>query len=320
MLPDLNRLKVFHHVFSQKSVAKAAMDLHLTPSAVSQSLSKLETEMNVILFTRLHKELVPTAAGEILFGIFESFVESLESGIKQISQAQQIPSGMIRIGSPIEFGRSYFPGILAEFRRTYDNVIFELKLGDTSEILPMIRKGELDFGLIDTFFTRERCKENLSSYSVEPLIDEKVVMACSKDYYDREIKGDHSFENLSSKEFISYQKSSMTLKRWFKYHFNKTPQKLNRSFFFDTHQAVISAINHHIGMGVIATHFIQKDIDRGLVFPVNTDKKCIINTIALVQLQEKIPSLAEKIFINHLKKDIRTSAIANKFGDVKSKV
>ncbi len=180
MLPDFNRIKVFYYVFLFKSVANAAREMNITPSAVSQALNKLETELNVPLFTRLHKKLVPTLAGDGLFEIVEPFVKRLEGGIRRIQQARQIPSGMVRIGSPIEFGKSYFPGLMAAFRKKYPEVVFTMKLGDPSEIFPMIRNGELDFGMVDVFLTRDQIQEDFGIYSIEPLIDEEVVMACSK--------------------------------------------------------------------------------------------------------------------------------------------
>ena len=42
MLQNLDRLKVFYHVFSKKSVISAAKTLSVSQSAVSQSLQKLE--------------------------------------------------------------------------------------------------------------------------------------------------------------------------------------------------------------------------------------------------------------------------------------
>ncbi|MBU8911935.1 MAG: LysR family transcriptional regulator, partial [Desulfobacterales bacterium] len=51
MLPDFNRLKVFYYIFAQKSVVSAARELNITASAVSQTLNKLESELNVLLFT-----------------------------------------------------------------------------------------------------------------------------------------------------------------------------------------------------------------------------------------------------------------------------
>ena len=307
MIPDLNRLKVFYFVFALKSVAMAAKELHIKASAVSQTLTKLEAELKVLLFTRLHRKLVPTSAGKALFQIVAPFIRDLETGIEKIIQAKQVPSGMLRLGSPIEFWKSYFPGIFAAFRKTYPEVVFTMKLGDPTEIFSMINSGELDFGLVDIFLTRDKKFADLGVFSSEPLIEERVILACSKVYYDREIKGDHSFENLVTKEFISYQKTSLTLRNWFKYHFNRFSIGLNRVMTVDSHQAVINGILNHLGMGVIAAHIVEKAIDSGQIIPVATPKEDVINKISLVHLQDKVPSLTEKTFIRFLKADIKSS-------------
>ncbi len=316
MLPDFNRLKVFYYIFILKSVANAARELSITSSAVSQALNKLETELKVPLFTRLHKSLVPTLAAEQLFDIIDPFINQLETGIKQIHQAKQIPSGMIRIGSPIEFGKSYFPRMMAAFRKKYPEVVFTMNLGDPAEIFPMIRSGELDFGMVDVFLTRDQIQEDFGIYSMEPLIDEEVVMACSKEYYDKEIKEDHSFKNLVTKEFISYQKSSLTLRNWFKHHFNKFSLNLNRVLTVDSHQAVITGIKNQLGMGVIASHIVRRDIKKGRIIPVKTKKKDVINKISLVQLQDKVPNLTEKTFIRFLKTDILSTGKSKKYVNI----
>lgn len=316
MLPDFNRLKVFYYVFLQKSVAIAAAELNITASAVSQSLAKLESELTVLLFTRLHKKLVPTSAGDQLFEIVSPFVSDLEAGIRQIRQAKEIPSGMIRVGSPIEFGKSYFPRIFAAFRKKHPEVVFTMELGDPAQIFSRIRSGELDFGLVDIFITRDQVFEDFGIYSIEPLIDEEVIMACSKQYYEQEIKGDHSFQNLASKEYISYQRSSLTLRNWFKHHFNKFSIGLNRVLTVDSHQAVITGIKNQMGMGVIASHIVRKEIKRGEIIPIKTAKKNVINKISLVQLQDKVPTLTEKTFINFLRSDIRSSVNSKKFFNI----
>ncbi len=313
MLPDFNRLKVFYFIFLEKSVVSAAAKLNITPSAVSQALNKLESDLNILLFTRLHKKLVPTWAALQLFEILNPFIQDLEARIKQIKQAKQIPSGMLRIGSPIEFGKSYLPRIFASFRKKYPEVVFTVKLGDPTEIFPMVKKGELDFGLVDIFLTRDQVSEDFGIYSIDSLIDEEVIMACSKAYYEKEIKGDHSFKNLATKEFLSYQRSSLTLRNWFKYHFKKAPVRLNRVMTVDNHQAVINGIKNHLGIGVIVSHIVRQDIKHGRIIPIKTPKKDVINTISLVQLQDKVPNLTEKTFINYLTTDILSSGTSKKF-------
>jgi DNA-binding transcriptional LysR family regulator len=317
MLPDFNRLKIFYYIFSLKSVAAAASELNITPSAVSQNLSKLENELKISLFTRLHKKLVPTSAGEQLYNIVEPFIADLKEGIRSIKQAKKTPSGLLKIGSPIEFGKSYFPGIIARFRELYPEVTFSLKLGDPGELFPLISNGELDFAMVDAFLTKEQLFGDFGIYSIEPLIEEKVVLACSKEYYDREIHGDHSFQNLAAKEFISYQKTSLTLKNWFKHHFNKFSVKnLNRVMTVDSHQAVISGIMSNIGLGVIAYHIVQKEVKKEKIIPIQTPCNDVINKISLVLLQDKIPTLTEKEFMKYFKEDILRTGTVRKYLNV----
>jgi DNA-binding transcriptional LysR family regulator len=313
MIPDLNRIKVFYHVFDTQSVALAAKELNITASAVSQALTKLEAELSLPLFTRRHRRLVPTSAGKQLFTIVAPFIRKLQAGVAGILRAKDVPSGMLRIGSPIEFGKSYFPGMFAAFRRQYPEVVFTMALGDPSELLPMIGNGDLDFGLVDIFLTRDRVSGDLGRFNIEPLIDEEVILACSKAYYKREIQGDHSFENLSTKAYISYQKTSLTLRNWFKHHFNRFSMDLNRVMTVDSHQAVINGILHDLGMGVIARHIVKETIEQGQIIPVTTKQPDVINKISLVQLQGKIPSLTEKTFIGFLKNDILNSGMSDGF-------
>ena len=50
MVPDLNRLKVFTHVYVHRSVTKAAHSLNLSQPAISQHLKKLEKELRVVVW------------------------------------------------------------------------------------------------------------------------------------------------------------------------------------------------------------------------------------------------------------------------------
>ena len=155
MLPDFNRLKLFYHVYACKSVAGAAKALHVTQSAVSQGLAKLEGELETPLFTRVHKGLVPTPAAETLFGMVQPFVTELENGLQDFARAKTQPWGVLRIGSPRMFGKIYFPRIFASFRKKFPEVSFVLELGGQEKLLDMVREGALDFTFSDIFFCRK---------------------------------------------------------------------------------------------------------------------------------------------------------------------
>ncbi len=309
MLQNLDRLKVFYYVFDRKSVMLAAKDLHVSQSAVSQSLQKLENEIKSHLFTRLHKKLVPTAAGERLFSIVQPFIQELDICLKNLEKAKDKPFGKLSIGAPIEFGKKYLPAMVAEFREQHPDVTFHLKFGDPITLLPLVETGKIDFALVDLFLTQNQFAGNLDLYHFHPVVEEEVILACSSQYYEQSLKKDHSFKNLALQKFISYRGDGQTIKNWFKHHFSKYNIKPSIVLTVDSLQAVISAITHHAGMGIIASHIVDKKIKNGQIIPITTPTSAIINQISLVILQDKIPTLAEKIFRKFLLEKIKTMNI-----------
>lgn len=304
MFQSLDRLKVFYHVFAKGSVISAAKTLNVSQSAVSQSLQKLESEIKSPLFTRLHKQLVPTAAGERLFAIVQPFMAELDICLKTLEQAKDQPFGELRIGAPVEFGKAYIPAVVASFRKQYPDVTFYLKLGNPGTLLPMLKKGQIDFALIDKFQTQNQYFGDHDVYHFHPVAEEKIILACSKQYYAKSIKKDHSFKHLTLQNFITYRQDAQNIKSWFRHHFKKSNIRLQSVLTVDSHQAIISAIQHHVGMGIIASHIVSKEIQRGTIIGIKTLKSEIRNQISLTQLQDKIPTLTEKIFIKFLLKEI----------------
>src|SRR5688500_3823943 len=104
MLPDWSRLLVFFHVHRTGSVTAAARELHVTQSAVSQSLAKLEQALGAQLFVRRHRRLVPAPAATRLSAIVAPCALALEGGVTEIHRAQHELAGVLRLGAPVELG------------------------------------------------------------------------------------------------------------------------------------------------------------------------------------------------------------------------
>jgi len=307
MLPDFNRLKVFYYIFIEKSSTAAARKLNITQSGVSQHLQKLEFELNSALFTRAHRQLVPTEAGLRLFKILKPFMEELETGIKNIKKAQKKPSGHLRIGSPVEFGKMHMPAIFASFRAQFPDVTFFLKLGDPDTLLPMVSRGDLDFAYIDMFPNAGQIIGDFTPYTIEPILKEELVLACSRDYYHKNIKSGHLLEHFVNQTYIAYKPNASALLSWFKFNFGISSIQLNVVLTIDSVQAAIGAISHHLGLGVIVTHLISEEINNGSIVPIRIASKKVVNKIALFQLANKKLTLSEAMFQAHVRKEIHPS-------------
>lgn len=299
MQPDLNRLQIFYHIFRRLSITVASAELGITPSAVSQQLKKLEQETKMVLFTRLHKQLVPTADGNRLFALIEPIIKDLNAGLTVIAEERTEPNGLLRIGAPMEFGSIYLPYVFSTFRTKYDKVSFSLELGRPSTLLAKVNSGELDFAFVDTFPTKDQHYSDFGSFSVQPIIDEQVVLACSKSFFDTHFTTEPTYDDLVTSPFISQEEDGRALYNWFLHHFGKTPIRLHIVLTIAHHQTVVSGVRHHIGLGIIVNHLVWDDIQSGKIVIIRNREPQAVNRISVVQLQDKIPTLTERTFLKH---------------------
>lgn len=313
MQTDLNRLQVFYHIFINLSITVAAAELGITPSAVSQQLKKLEQETKTVLFTRLHKRLVPTAQGNRLFALVDPIIKGLKSGLTLIAEERSEPNGLLRVGAPMEFGSVYLPHVFSTFRARYDKVTFSLELGRPSTLLPMVNSGELDFAFVDTFPTKEQHYSDFGSFSVQPVIEEQVVLACSRQFFDRNLKQDPSYQELITSAFISQEQDGRALYNWFLHHFGKSPSRLNIVLTVANHRAVVSGVHHHMGLGIVVNHLVWDDIKSGKIVVMKEMEIQAINNISFVQLLEKIPTLTERTFLKHFQTVVHKSKTLKHF-------
>ena len=81
--------------------------------------------------------------------------------------------------------------------------------------------------------------------------------------------------------------------------FGKTVSLLNIVLTVANHQAVVSGVKHHLGLGIIVTHVVWDEVSEGSIVVIKKELKQAVNRISIVQLQDKIPSLIEKNFLSH---------------------
>ncbi|MGD9209721.1 MAG: LysR family transcriptional regulator [Desulfobacteraceae bacterium] len=302
MLPDFNRLKVFYHVYCLKSMTAAAEPLHLSPSAVSQHIQKLEDELRTPLFTRLPRKLVSTPSGDRLFAVLKPFVVGLEQSLQDIQAARSVPRGLLRLGAPTAFGENILPRYMAAYRKNYPEVRFHLQLGHPSILLPAVRKGKLDFAFADIFSSQNPDTVGKDSLVSRPVIEEPLILVCSTSYFQDQIKDKNKPQVFQTATFITYEPFAPALRSWMKHHFENFQIKPDIVLSVESVRAVITAIENHMGLGVVPAYLVETAISKGDLTCIRSNRNPMINHIAVVQLANKIPTITEKSFIGHVEK------------------
>ncbi|MCG8618375.1 MAG: LysR family transcriptional regulator [Desulfobacterales bacterium] len=300
MLPDLNRLKVFYHVYTANSIIKAAEALYITQPAVSQQIKKLEAEIKAPLFIRQHKKIIPTQAAHRLFNTVNPFLEGLACEIENISTPMDRPCGPLNIGAPIIFGTTYLPDICHEFRTAYPEVRFSVTFGESDELLERLNTGELDLIMIDYFSPLDQMAGGPEQYSIKALMQEQFILACSRDYYDTRVKGDASLDHLKTLEYLTDENHPTILRHWFWYYFKKSVTGLNIVMAIAAHQALMACIRNGMGVAITSHHLFAGEIDAGEIVPVFPSSRKLVNTISTVTLKGAVPTMTQKVFQSFL--------------------
>src|SRR5919112_5361110 len=94
---NLNDLLAFLAVARERSFTKAAAQLGVSQSALSQTIRQLEERLGLRLLTRTTRSVSPTEAGERLLRSVGPRLDEIEDEIEALSDLREKPAGTIRI-------------------------------------------------------------------------------------------------------------------------------------------------------------------------------------------------------------------------------
>lgn len=147
---NLNRLAYFVAVLDTGSFTRAAERLGITKTVVSQQVSKLEEELKTALLMRTTRRVEPTEAGRLLHARSVIVLREAEDAIGEVSRSNSVPSGVLRVAAPNDYGTSRIAPIAAAFTQRYPGCQIDLILSDArtdiiaNHIDLAIRVGWLD--------------------------------------------------------------------------------------------------------------------------------------------------------------------------------
>ncbi|MAD45520.1 MAG: hypothetical protein CMH98_10980 [Oceanospirillaceae bacterium] len=142
---DIVVLRSFISVVSNGGVSKAANALHVTQSAISQHIKRLESMLNTSLFIRSGRNVTLTPAGEELLEYASKILATNDEIISRFSQSVEKTS--ISIGLSEHISHVYLPKILANTAQS-SHIEIDAKIALNQELYSDINNGLLDMALL----------------------------------------------------------------------------------------------------------------------------------------------------------------------------
>ncbi|MEZ5590034.1 MAG: LysR substrate-binding domain-containing protein [Gammaproteobacteria bacterium] len=123
-------LKLFARIAALGAFGKAGREFGLSPTAATQRIQGLETELGVKLFNRTTRAVALTADGEVFLVHAKRIIESIEDARSDLSGGTKNIKGELRVAGSASFGRRYIAPYITEFLRAYPDVRVRLELSD----------------------------------------------------------------------------------------------------------------------------------------------------------------------------------------------
>jgi len=262
LIPDLAVLQAFECAARHENFTKAATELNLTQSAVSRQIGVLESQLGVLLFERVRKRVVLSAAGrKLLPEVSHLLLKSEEMMLR--ARASSDGMDMLSIATLPTFGSRWLLPRLPDFKRRHPAI--SINLASRSE--PFDFSAE-DFDLAIHYgqpvWARATCTY-LCGESILPVASPFLIESFAVERP----------EDLADKPLLHLATRPKLWAEWFE-HNGLAGQNAFTGDRFDQFAMIIEAAVRGLGFALLPLYLIEDEVSSGrlsIVFdsPMTTD-------------------------------------------------
>ena len=287
---DLADLRAFLAVADQGSFRAASETLHLSQSALSRRVDKLEDSLGVALFTRTTRKVELTTVGRAFVHKARNVLNELESALLGIQDVAERLSGEVTLACVPSAVAHFLPAVFEEYHRRYPRIRIRLMDESSSEVLLAVTRGNADFGV--TYIGTQE-----ADIDFRPLMEEAFVLACPAGH---PLAGHASvaWADLGEHRYIALAQGSGN--RFLIDQALARSQSRPRWFCEVTHvPALVSLVAAGLGIGVLPRMALPPDGRHGLV-AVPLVKPRVSRTLGLISRRGRPLTAAARLLYDLL--------------------
>ena len=168
---ELRQLRYFVRIVELGSMSRAALDLDMVQSALSQQISRLESELSTRLLQRTPRGVIPTEAGQAFFHEAQLTLRHATQAIHAAQQARL--SGAVSMGLSPTIANVLGLPLMRAMRERYPDVRLHMVSALSGHLTSLLNARQLDLAILfDTQSARR--------WSVLPLLEERLFLIQSR--------------------------------------------------------------------------------------------------------------------------------------------
>ncbi len=284
---NISELKVFVMAAEELNFSRAAQQLRMSQSAVSQNIQAVEQAYGVELFVRHGRSVQLSEAGQALLPIARNVLHSANLLEDALINAKGEVTGELTIGCATTSGRYFIPNLLARFQREYPKVRTRMILMRREAVIDGLLNQTLNFGVLGHCFGHR-------DLECQPVFEDRIILIVPRQHPWANVSQVKPQEILEQ-PFIGRELSSGTYKELLDYSYRKgvNPENLNVVMELGDAEAVQMAVENGIGITFISEVMAARSLALGRVKKVDVEDFNVTQRIALSRHISRVYTRAE---------------------------
>lgn len=296
---NLAQLRTFIAVVEHASFSAAARALGLSQPAVTMQVQALESDLGVTLLDRRYRKVELTEAGRALLPHARKLMAGIEEARLDLEGMSGTVSGRLTIAASTTPGQYVLPRLLGGFLKKHPDVGVTLRVFDTTDVVSAVEEGEAHLGMTGAQVHGARV-------AYERLGSDDLVLVCPPGH-PLASRSAVKIAELVDEPFIVREAGSGTrmVSEEVMRRSGIDPAELRVVMELGTNEAVLSAVEGGMGIGIVSNWVAEKAIKLGTVSAVAAPEFPLARPLFLVLPRTTLTRAAEAL-AEHLRGELQT--------------
>lgn len=143
------QMQYFIAIVNNHSFTQAAVDCHISQSAISQQMKELESQLGVKLLNRKGRSFEVTEAGQYFYSHSRDILVDVDQLIKKTIKIEKNDEVELRVGYLRSFGTAEFLQTVSKFTQEFPKVKIKISSGTHEELYELLQTGKIDLNFSD---------------------------------------------------------------------------------------------------------------------------------------------------------------------------
>ena len=285
---NLNLFRYFIAAAESKSFAEAGEKIGYNESTVSTSISTLEKQLGVQLFTR--KPLQITEVGQEIYETVKNGFANFDFAMVIAESKNDLEYGKISVGCPSHITNFFLMDKIAEAIRDYPNMQVDLDTeSDSKQLMELLKNNKIDFAILDVI-----PEEYLEDLEIKEIKDIDNIFVSKEEIVINNIK------ELENYKYILAQDNKISTRKLLE-EMKKYDLKIRTILKCPTTEQRVNAAKHGIGIAYVMKEAVKEEIEKNELYEIKIPINLPKNSLKIVYLKNHLTKVDKEFIKRYLK-------------------